>query len=103
MSDVFYSFVVTVGRLPFLLSSRPKIRHADRVPRTGGVIIASTHMSPYDVPLLMRHVPRRLDFVSITEIFAKKFPGWFFGHMNAFPLDRHRSDPKTVKIIVDRL
>jgi 1-acyl-sn-glycerol-3-phosphate acyltransferase len=103
MSDAFYSFVVAAGRFPFWVSSRPIVLHAERIPRAGGFILASNHTSPYDVPLLMRHTPRRLDFVSITEIFARPWVGWFFAHMNAFPLERSRSDPKTVRIILDRL
>lgn len=104
MSDWFYRTVVTVGRLPFWVSSRPLVLHPDRA---GGVpgpfILASNHLSPYDVPVLMRHTPRWLDFVSITEVFRNPWIAWFYGNMNAFPLERSRSDPKTVKIILDRL
>jgi 1-acyl-sn-glycerol-3-phosphate acyltransferase len=103
MSDAFYNIVVLVGRFPFWVSSRPIVLHADRIPRTGAFLLASNHSSPYDIPALMRSTPRNLDFVSITEMFAKPFVGWFFGHMNAFPLERSRSDPKTVRTILDRL
>jgi 1-acyl-sn-glycerol-3-phosphate acyltransferase len=92
-----------VGKHPFWLSSVPTILHRQRVPRRGAFILASNHLSPYDVPVLMRSTPRKLDFVSITEVFAKPWVGWFFGHMNAFPLDRSRADPRTVKVILDRL
>jgi 1-acyl-sn-glycerol-3-phosphate acyltransferase len=51
----------------------------------------------------MRSSPKRLDFVSIAEVFAKPFVGWFFGNMNAFALDRGRRDSATVRIILDRL
>jgi 1-acyl-sn-glycerol-3-phosphate acyltransferase len=44
-----------------------------------------------------------LDFVSIVEVFRKPLAGWFLGRMNAFPLDRGRSDPGTVRKIVGRL
>jgi 1-acyl-sn-glycerol-3-phosphate acyltransferase len=103
MSDRFYNIVVLTGRFPFWVSSRPTILHADRIPRTGGFLLASNHSSHYDIPALMRSTPRNLDFLSITELFARPLMGWFFGHMNAFPLERSRSDPKTVRIILDRL
>jgi 1-acyl-sn-glycerol-3-phosphate acyltransferase len=103
LGDWYYNFVVFVGRHPFWLSSRPTILHRERVPREGAMLLASSHLSAFDVPVLMRHTPRKLDFVSITEMFAKPLVGWFFGNMNAFPLDRSRSDPKTVKIILERL
>jgi len=101
--DWFYRSVVLLGRFPFWVSSRPLVLHAHRVPRDGAFILASNHTSPYDVPLLMRHTPRRLDFVSITEVFQNGLVAWFFSHMNAFPLDRSRRDPATVRIIFDRL
>jgi 1-acyl-sn-glycerol-3-phosphate acyltransferase len=103
LGDWFYNVVVFAGRHPFWLSSSPIILHADRIQRDGPLILASSHLSAYDVPLLMRHTPRKLDFVSIREIFEKPLLGWFFARMNAFPLDRSKSDPKTVKIILDRL
>jgi 1-acyl-sn-glycerol-3-phosphate acyltransferase len=103
MSDAFYNIVVLAGRFPFWVSSRPTILHAERIPRTGAFFLASNHSSHYDIPALIRSTPRNLDFVSITELFAKPLVGWFFGQMNAFPLERSRSDPKTVRIILDRL
>jgi 1-acyl-sn-glycerol-3-phosphate acyltransferase len=103
MSDTFYDLVVFFGRHPFWVSSDPVILHASRVPRHGPFLLASNHVSPIDVAVLMRSTRRRLDFVSITEVFANPWVGWFYGNMNAFPLDRSRTDPKTVRIILDRL
>jgi len=103
MADTFYKTVVLLGRFPFWVSSSPIVLHADRVPHSGPFLLASSHLSPFDVPLLMRHTPRVLDFVSIVEVFNKPFVGWFFGKMGAFALDRSRKDPKTAKTIVDRL
>jgi 1-acyl-sn-glycerol-3-phosphate acyltransferase len=36
-------------------------------------------------------------------VFQNPFVAWLYGHMGTFPLDRSRSDPKTVRIILDRL
>lgn len=103
MSDTFYKLVVLFGRFPFWVSSRPTVLHAGRARRDGAYILASNHLSPFDVPALMRSTPRMLDFVSVVEIFQRPFVGWFFSHMNAFPLDRSRQDTKTVRIVLDRL
>lgn len=103
MSDAFYRAVWFFGRLPFWVSSRAVVRGVEHVPRRGAFILAATHQSVYDVPLLMRHTPRMLDFVSITEVFAKPLVGWFYGSLNAFPLERSRADPATVRIILERL
>jgi 1-acyl-sn-glycerol-3-phosphate acyltransferase len=103
LEDWFYRIIVFVGRFPFLVSSSPVILHAERTPRTGAFILASSHLSAYDVPVLMRSTPRVLDFVSTVEVFSRPALRWFYGHMGAFPLDRRRPDPRTVKIILDRL
>jgi 1-acyl-sn-glycerol-3-phosphate acyltransferase len=99
----FYWTVVTICRPPFIVSSRPVIMHVDRLPRHGGYILACSHLSPYDVPALMRSSPRPIDFVSTKEVFQNRFVAWLYGNMGTFPIDRSRSDPKTVRIITDKL
>jgi 1-acyl-sn-glycerol-3-phosphate acyltransferase len=103
VGETFHKVIVFTFRFPFWVSSRPVHLHVDRVPRDGAFILASSHLSPFDVPALMRSSPRRLDFVSTTEIFQNKFIAWFYGNMGTFPIDRSRSDPKTVRVIIDRL
>ena len=103
MGDLYHDLVVFFFRFPFWVSSRPVVLDRHHARRKGAFIVASSHLTPFDVPALMRSSPRRLDFVSIVEVFRNPFIGWFYGNMNAFPLDRNRADPKTVRIILDRL
>jgi 1-acyl-sn-glycerol-3-phosphate acyltransferase len=101
MSDAFYEFVCIVGRPIFRLSSTPTLLHLDRLRSfSGPLILAPNHLSPYDVPCLMAHSRRPLDFVSITELFQNRLSAWFLGSMNAFPLDRGRIDPVTTRRIL---
>ena len=103
IEDLYYRTVVLICRHAFWVSSRPVILHRDRVPKRRPFLLVSNHVSPLDVAVLIRHTPRRLDFVSITEMFRKPLVGWFFRGMNAFPLERSKSDPKTVRVILERL
>lgn len=103
MSDLFYKAVRFVGTPVFWMSSVPVVIGTKHVPATGPCLIAATHQSAYDVPLLIRHTPRLLDFVSIVEVFRRPLVGWFYGALNAFPLDRSHPDSKTVRIILARL
>lgn len=103
MSDAFYNLVWHLGHHAFWVSSSPTVLNAEVTRRAGAYILASNHSSPYDIPLLMRHSARNLDFVSIVEVFRKPLVGWFYGSMNAFPLDRSKPDSPTVRIILDRL
>lgn len=103
MSDIFYRTVRFLGRHVFWASSSPVVLGTEHGGRGGAFILAATHSSPYDVPLLMRHARRPLDFVSIVEVFRNPIVAWFYGSLNAFPLDRARADSKTVRVILDRL
>lgn len=103
MGDRFYNWVVRIGRPAFTVSSSPVVLHRDRAQRRGAYILASTHASAYDVPCLMAHAPRPLDFMSITELFRRPLVRWFFKSMNTFALDRSRRDAPTVRTVLDRL
>ena len=103
MSDVFYRSIRLSGRHVFWVSSRPLVLHPARAPRRGPCILVANHHSPFDVPVLMRHVPAPIDFVSIVELFRRPILGRFYGAMNAFPLDRSRPDPATVRRLLRRL
>src|SRR5688572_20151830 len=103
MGDAFYSLVRTIGSHPFWMSRSPTVIGVEKTARPGAYILASNHESPYDVPLLIRHGLRRIDFVSITEVFRHPFMRWFYGSMNAFPLDRSQPDVGATRTIFDRL
>jgi 1-acyl-sn-glycerol-3-phosphate acyltransferase len=103
MSDLAYNLVWTVGVHAFWVSSRPTILHRERLKTPGAYILAPNHLSVFDVACLIAISPRKLDWVSITEVFRKPLVGLFYGSMNAFPLDRSKPDSPTVRIILDRL
>src|SRR5690242_9398197 len=103
MSDWYYRIVRDLGYHAFFVSSSPLVLHKERVPKRGGCLIAPTHFSAYDIPCLMATIWRPLDFVSIQELFEKPLVKWFFTNMNAMPLERWRVDPKTTRMILDRL
>jgi 1-acyl-sn-glycerol-3-phosphate acyltransferase len=103
MSDWFYQLVKIVGTPAFLVSASPVVLHRERAARKGGYLLASTHFSPYDVSCLIKDTPRKLDFVSIVEVFKIPWVKWFFTNMNAMPLDRGRVDTVTTRTILERL
>jgi len=104
MSDHFYNMVWHIAQPVFWMSSNPILIGARHTDRPGPYLLAAgNHQSPYDVPLLMRHCARNIDFVSISEVFRKPLVGWLYGNMNSFPLDRSRPDAHAVRTILDRL
>ena len=103
MSDVFYDALCITGRCVWTLCTKPTVLHPGRAVLEPPFLVAANHEGPFDIPVLMRHVPQRLDFVSITEVFEHPLLGPFYGTMNAFPLDRSRPDSLAVRTILDRL
>jgi 1-acyl-sn-glycerol-3-phosphate acyltransferase len=103
MGKYFYKFIRTVGSAIFWVSSRPVVLHLDRARMKGPCILAANHHSPYDVAMMIRHTPVRLDFVSIHEVFRNPFVAWFYGSMDAFPIDRHKVDGVGVRTMLRRL
>jgi 1-acyl-sn-glycerol-3-phosphate acyltransferase len=102
-SDRFYRFLCIIGRPVFDLVSRPVILHRERGAMQGGFLLASNHLSPYDVPCLMYTTLRQIDFLSIRELMDKPFVGGLFRSLNALPLDRGRVDGATIRKVVRRL
>jgi 1-acyl-sn-glycerol-3-phosphate acyltransferase len=92
MSDAFYRLVVTFGRKVIWLTSRQTILHVERTAMDGAFIVASSHLSPYDVPALMAVSRRHLDFLSITEMLKHPWAGRFFTAMNCTFVDRAKVD-----------
>lgn len=103
MGDRYYKVVRGIGRWAFVVSASPVVLHAERARRTGAYILAPNHMSPYDIPCLIKETPRVLDFVSIVEVFKKPLVAWFFRNMGAMPLDRGRVDTVTTRQVLERL
>jgi len=103
MSDWYYTLVRAIGTPAFWVSASPVVLHRERVPMTGPVILAATHFSPYDVPLLIKDTKRRLDFVSIIEVFSNRWVRWFFNNMNVIPIDRSRVDTAATRRVLERL
>jgi len=103
MSGVFYKTVRSVGRRVFFHASAPRILHIERAGRAGGYILAANHSSPYDAPLIIASTPRVIHWLSIVEIFRNPLIGCFLRWFGAEPLDRSKTDTRTVRKIVRHL
>lgn len=70
-------FMWKIGRVymgwPTRALSRAKAYGTDRVPRTGGLVLAVNHLHWLDIPLVGALSPRNVSFVAKTEV-MHKFP-----------------------------
>ena len=80
-----------------------KVLGADRVPKSGAVIIASNHVSYADPPVVGSAVPREVYFLAKEELFANKAFGWLISRYNAIALRRAVGDIGAVRKAVELL
>ena len=82
---------------PARLITRGRAYGAERMPRTGGVVLAVNHLHWLDVPLLGSLSPRNLDFVAKVE--AIDFPGFgrFIEWHGTIAVRRGESDRDAVR------
>lgn len=89
-------------RLIFRINGGLNVIGRDNVPLEGGVILASNHISYLDPPLLASVLPRRPTFIARKGLFGIPLLGWYIKHY-AFPVDREKTHPSTIKEAVKRL
>jgi 1-acyl-sn-glycerol-3-phosphate acyltransferase len=92
MYTVLHSVVPPVARLIW----RPTVQGLENVPKTGGVILASNHLSFADSLVIPIVVPRRVAFLAKSDYFTGSglkgalSKAWFEG-MGMLPVDRDDS------------
>lgn len=75
----------------------------DRVPKSGPVVICSNHISEYDPPLIGISVDRDMSFFAKSELFKVPVLGYLISHLNAFPVERGKSDRAALKKSIEVL
>lgn len=83
------------------------IKGSEKIPREGGVLFASNHISAYDTIFLPWAVIRKNPMQMLwapakEELFRKRFQGWLYSSWGAFPVRRGR-DVRAGKVLTDLL
>ncbi len=71
--------------------------HEDRVPRTGGLIVAPVHISQLDPPAVACSTRRRLRFMAKEELFDVRVLGPIITSLGSFPVRRGESDTEAIR------
>jgi 1-acyl-sn-glycerol-3-phosphate acyltransferase len=82
--DIAKAAVQAFARLTF----RFRVIGAEKVPRTGGLLVVANHISNLDPPLLGVAVPRPISYMAKKELFAMPILKQLLPRLNAFPVDR---------------
>ena len=70
---------------------RIKVLHADRVPKSGGVLLAPNHVSYIDAFILSAVCPRKIRFLIFDECFKNPWIGPFVRLFDTVPISENRS------------
>jgi 1-acyl-sn-glycerol-3-phosphate acyltransferase len=103
VSWLVYGSVRSLFALIFRVIFRTDIIGRDGVPRDGGLLLVSNHISFADPPLLAVGMPRPLDFITMIELFRNPAMGWLMRALRAFPVDRSRNDHGAAREAIRRL
>jgi 1-acyl-sn-glycerol-3-phosphate acyltransferase len=79
------------------------IRGGENIPRQGSAIIISNHRSMIDPFVVGYAAGRRVNFMAKEELFRTPLVGWFIRKLGAFPVDRTRRDPASLRTALEVL
>lgn len=99
IQTAWYWFIRTLARiLMYHLGGGFTVRHKDRVPRKGAMIVAPNHVSYLDPPAVACAIPRMLSFMAKAELFKSKAFGWLIASLGSFPIRRGAGDREAIRI-----
>jgi 1-acyl-sn-glycerol-3-phosphate acyltransferase len=80
-----------------------RVFNAERVPLTGGVILASNHASFLDPPIVGSGLHRQINYLAKASLFRHPGIGWLLRMWNAVPVQLDGGGAAGLKAILDRL
>jgi len=93
----FYGFAkIVVGALA-RIAFRYRVVGAEKVPLTGGLIVAANHISNLDPPLLGVALPRPVSYMAKKELFAMPVLKQLLPPLFAFPVDRQAGGTAAIR------
>lgn len=94
-----YHFIGYLLKIVLSLFGRLKVYEKEKLPQSGGFVIACTHTGWLDIFWLgISILPRKINFMAKIELFQSKPLKWLLGKMNAFPINRENPGPSAIKI-----
>jgi 1-acyl-sn-glycerol-3-phosphate acyltransferase len=99
----FYYAGWTLTRVVSKVIFRCRVSGQEYVPRAGGFILASNHISYYDPPLLGSWSPRQMYFFAKAELFRNFLFGSVIRRTNALPVKRGTIDRESIRLAVDAI
>ena len=99
----FYYVVRFFLWLFFRMGFGMEVQGRSHIPRRGGFVLASNHLSYFDPPLLGAACSRRLSFMAQAQLFDHPLLGAFMRGVHVIPLQRGEADMGAIREAVRRL
>ena len=100
---MFYYVVRAICWLILKIFWRMEIIGIENLPQSGGLIIASNHVSYLDPAVLAASFNRKIYFLTKKEVFKNNFISFLLKNMNALPIDRGKVDMLAFKKAINIL
>lgn len=94
---MLYSLFRFIFLVLFKVLFRIKVYGRQNLPKEGGYILASNHVSHLDPILLGISSPRKLNFMARHDLFNKFILGWLLRSWGVFPVKRDTADLSALK------
>jgi len=100
---MFYYIVKAICWLLLKIFWRMEIIGIENLPESGGLIIASNHVSYLDPAALVASLNRKIYFIAKKEVFKNTFVSFILKKLNAFSVDRENVDIIALKKAINIL
>lgn len=102
---MLFKFLRIVIRLfLFIVNGNSKYMNRDRLPQNENYILVAPHRTWLDpVFMVIGARPKMFNFMAKQELFKNPFFGWLIKNLGAFPINREKPGPSTVKVPVKLL
>ncbi len=99
-----YQFSTRLFKLFLLVWNRLRIRGAEHIPDTGGVLFASNHASFLDPPVVgVGYRGRPIHFMARDTLWNSKFGTWWMSKVGCIPVSRGTGDMRALKTTIKML
>lgn len=98
----FFGLCMAIGVPLVTMFIAPKVRGRKNIPKTGGVIFASNHISSLDSILIIVASRRMVSNLGKVELFKGPI-GWVSRHVGIIPVDRSKKNSGALDLAIEQL
>jgi len=97
---MIYGLAKFICNVAFHTVVRRQVVGLENLPREGGVVLCSNHISNFDPPLIGSAMPRRIRFMAKDTLFTTPVVGWIVKDLGAFPVKRGAGDRQALRTAI---